>query len=210
MSIKSFHLGKWSSWSLINEFHLDTLAVCSLLPSAELCHPGQPLLNTPCIAGSSAGTTSHHGEDGTLTTLVGSWPQCRSQSLPRISLRLLVISGAAWCSPDSSMSRTKVQRQILGKYHLGKDPFSAGGPQKCISLAFTKLKQYFYKWDWKHRLDLLAVKLLSWWNGAESLHADWLSPHSFLENSTVRAAEQILVLVLLCLEMLNRFGGSEF
>lgn len=58
MSIKSFRLVKWSSWSLINESHLNTLAVCSLLPSAELCHPGQPLWNAPCSAGSSAW---HHG-----------------------------------------------------------------------------------------------------------------------------------------------------
>lgn len=43
--MKSFHLVKWSSWSLINESHLNTRAVCSPLPSAELCHPGQPLLD---------------------------------------------------------------------------------------------------------------------------------------------------------------------
>lgn len=120
------------------------------------------------------------------------------------------IPGAAWPFLGSAMSRTKVQGRILGKYHLGKDPFGVGAPQNCNTLAFTKLNQCFYKWDWIHRLDLLTVKLLSWWKGAESLCAGWLSPHFFPENNAVRAAEQILVLVLLCLEMLNRFGGSEF
>lgn len=71
-------------------------------------------------------------------------------------------------SPGSATSRTKVQGCILGK-----DPFSAGGPQNCNTLAFTKLNQCFYKWDWKRGLDLLTVKLLSWWKGAESLCADW-------------------------------------
>lgn len=139
MSIKSFHLVKWSSWSLINEFHLNTLAVCSPLPSAELCHPGQPLLEHTVHC-----CQLFLGPWATMVRMVHPppWlvhgPSAEARACPGYPYHCWYIPGAAWCSPGSSTSRTKVHRQILGK-----DPFSAGGPQKCISLAFTKLKQCF-------------------------------------------------------------------
>lgn len=125
MSIKSFHLVKGSSWSLMNECHLNTLAVCSLLPCAELCHPGQPLEHAVhcrqlCLPPRATMVRMGLGAPWLLHG-----PSAEARACPGYPCCCWCIPGAARCSPGSAMPRTKVQRWIFGKYNLGKDPFSA-------------------------------------------------------------------------------------
>lgn len=121
--MKSFRLVKWSSWSLINESPLNTLAVCSLLPSAESCHPGQPLLDH----------TMHFwqlflGLWATMVRMGLSKPWVVhdpiSQSLTRRSLPLLLRLGS--CMTLSWLSH--VQDQSAG-VHFGEVSFGEGSIQ---------------------------------------------------------------------------------
>lgn len=157
--------------------------------TAPLCRALSPrtALGARCaLLAALPGTMGHHGEDGTWSTLAASWPQCRNQSLPRISLLLLVHPRSCMMLSCLCHAQDQSAEVDFQEISFGKGSIQCCAPQKCNSLAFTELKQCFYKRDGKHRFDLLAAKLLIWWKGAESLRAAWApSPEG-----TLRAAEQ--------------------
>lgn len=153
---------KWSSWSLVNKFPL---------PACMCVHCSPPLSSAiqddPCwtvLCSTSISSRDHKGSkgDGVVTSAVGAWPQCSSQTSCRVSLLLLHHDTCPVPCPALPHPGPKCSGTCWGKWS-----FSPGVYWKLNVLVFGKLKQWFYIGGKIYCLDFLTV--LNWWADGSDL-----------------------------------------